>query len=269
MANPGLYGDPDHYSRRFTGPQDNGGVHINSGIANQAFYLAIEGGTNRTSGRTVQGVGAANREQIEKVFYRAFTLLLPANSTFLTARVATIQAARDLYGTGGAVERAVTQAWDAVGVFPQATLTFTFAPSPAPGRTSPCGTLTPPCWFFRTTVQETSGFGFTVTSAAVGFFDSGQNLLSAQSIPFSQFFDDCGAGSARIPPRGSACADITFGLGGRPSGFIAFQLEGTDDNGTSLTFLSNLQPLAPAPGTVVPTSFSAPTVERFPSGGER
>ena len=35
------------------------------GIANHAFYLAIEGGTNRTSGLAVQGVGAANREQIE------------------------------------------------------------------------------------------------------------------------------------------------------------------------------------------------------------
>ena len=29
---------------------DNGGVHTNSGIANHAFYLAIEGGTHRTSG---------------------------------------------------------------------------------------------------------------------------------------------------------------------------------------------------------------------------
>lgn len=118
MANPGLYGHPDHYSQRFTGAADNGGVHLNSGISNNAFYLAIEGGTNRTSGLAVQGVGAANREQIEKVFYRAFTLLLPPNATFLTARIATIQAARDLYGAGGNVERAVTQAWTAVGVMP-------------------------------------------------------------------------------------------------------------------------------------------------------
>jgi Zn-dependent metalloprotease len=95
---------------------DNGGVHINSGIPNQAFYLAIEGGTNRTSGVAVSGVGATSREQIEKVFYRAFTQMLPANANFSTARAATIQAARDLYGAGGAVERAVTQAWTAVGV---------------------------------------------------------------------------------------------------------------------------------------------------------
>jgi Zn-dependent metalloprotease len=80
------------------------------------FYLAIEGGTNRTSGLSVQGVGPASRQQIENVFYRAFTVLMPANSTFATARAATIQAARDLYGTGSAPERAVTQAWTAAGV---------------------------------------------------------------------------------------------------------------------------------------------------------
>lgn len=116
MEHPQAYGDPDHYSRRYLGMQDNGGVHINSGIANQAYYLAIEGGTNRTSGLTVEGVGLANREQIEKTFYRAFTQMLPSSATFATARAATIQAARDLYGAGSAAERAVVQAWTAVGV---------------------------------------------------------------------------------------------------------------------------------------------------------
>jgi bacillolysin len=117
MADPGLFGDPDHYSRRYLGPLDNGGVHTNSGISNHAFYLAIQGGTNRTSGLAVQGVGAANREQIEKVFYRAFVFMLPSNATFSTARAATIQSARELYGANSAAERAVTQAWTAVGVF--------------------------------------------------------------------------------------------------------------------------------------------------------
>lgn len=116
MENPQVFGDPDHYSRRFLGMADNGGVHINSGIANHAFYLAVEGGTNRTSGLAVQGVGSANREQMEKVIYRAFTQMLPSNATFALARAATIQAARDLYGAGSNAERAVTQAWTAVGV---------------------------------------------------------------------------------------------------------------------------------------------------------
>lgn len=113
---PAAYGDPDHYSVRFTGPQDNGGVHTNSGIPNHAFYLAIEGGTNRVSGRAVTGVGFANRDQIERVFFRAFTQMLPVRATFVQARAATIQSARDLYSSNAAVERAVTDAWTAVGV---------------------------------------------------------------------------------------------------------------------------------------------------------
>jgi bacillolysin len=116
LVNPALFGDPDHYSKRATDADDNGGVHTNSLIASHAFYLAIEGGTNRTSGLSVQGVGGANREQIEKIFYRAFTSILPANATFSTARAATIQASRDLYGANSAAERAITQAWTAVGV---------------------------------------------------------------------------------------------------------------------------------------------------------
>jgi len=120
MENPAAYGQPDHYSKRAIlandRDHDNGGVHVNSGIPNHVYYLAIEGGTNRTSGLSVQGVGQANREQIEKVMYRAFTQLMPSNASFAVARAVTIQAATDLYGAGSAATRAVTQAWTAVGV---------------------------------------------------------------------------------------------------------------------------------------------------------
>jgi thermolysin len=116
MQNPAAYGHPDHYAVRFTGPEDSGGVHINSSIVNHAFYLAVEGGRNRVSGLEVQGVGAANREQIERVIYRAFTQMLPPRADFALARAATLQAARDLLGTGAPAERALAQAWSAVGV---------------------------------------------------------------------------------------------------------------------------------------------------------
>jgi bacillolysin len=120
MSNPALYGQPDHYSQRALLPpddaHDNGGVHINSGIPNQVYYLAIEGGTNRTSGLRVQGVGAGNREQIERVFYRAFAQLMPSNANFSLARAVTLQAAQDLYGLGSAPYNAVRDAWTAVGV---------------------------------------------------------------------------------------------------------------------------------------------------------
>jgi Zn-dependent metalloprotease len=112
LSNPAQTRDPDHYTGRIIG----GDPHFNSTIVSHAFYLAIEGGTNRTSRLAVQGVGSANREQIEKVFYSGFTQLLPSNASFSLARSATIQAARDLYGAGSTPERAVTQAWTAVGV---------------------------------------------------------------------------------------------------------------------------------------------------------
>jgi len=118
LENPAQYGQPDHYSRRVIVPlnDDNGGVHTNSGIANQAFYLAIEGGTNRTSGLSVQGVGGSNREQMEKVFYRAFAQLMPSNANYAMARVITLRAAQDLYGLNSAPYNAVRDAWTAVGV---------------------------------------------------------------------------------------------------------------------------------------------------------
>lgn len=115
MQNPASFGDPDHYSGRYTGPLDNGGVHFNSAIPNYAYFLAIEGGTHRLGG-VVTGVGAANREQIERVFYRAFTSFLGPSSNFSAARAATIQAAIELYPSNPAVQAAVTQAWSAVGV---------------------------------------------------------------------------------------------------------------------------------------------------------
>jgi len=117
MSDPHSLGYPDHYSLRVITTSDNGGVHTNSSISNHAFYLAINGGVNRVSGIAVQGVGFANRVLIERAMFRAFTVLMPANSTFSTCRAMTIQAARDLYGNGSPAEIALTQAWNAVGVF--------------------------------------------------------------------------------------------------------------------------------------------------------
>jgi thermolysin len=121
MENPSLFCsaalgqcDPDHYSRRYRGEADNGGVHHNSGIANQAFYLLAEGGANRTSGRRTTGLGAGGREKAERIFYRGFTAYLTPSATFRDARAATIRAARDLYGEDAATETA--SAWSAVGV---------------------------------------------------------------------------------------------------------------------------------------------------------
>jgi Zn-dependent metalloprotease len=112
LSNPAAYGGIDHYSKRRPWL---GYEYDNMSIASHAFYLAIEGGTNRTSGLAVPGVGAANRQLIEKCFYRGFTSLT-SQATFGLARRRTIESAQVLYGSGSAAERAITQAWNAVGV---------------------------------------------------------------------------------------------------------------------------------------------------------
>lgn len=109
MANPNEDGDPSHYADRYTGTGDNGGVHINSGIANHWFYLLVNGGQNanpaRASGTNVQAIGLSATEQITFLGFTA----LPANATFCDARDATI-------AVGGANAANVADAWDEVGV---------------------------------------------------------------------------------------------------------------------------------------------------------
>ena len=94
-----------------------GGSHWNSTILSHAFYLAIEGGTHRTSGMTVEGVGGANRDEIERIFFRALTDLMPAATSFPMAAAVLRQSAADL-APGSDGERAVEEALRAVGLPP-------------------------------------------------------------------------------------------------------------------------------------------------------
>ncbi|MDP9411632.1 MAG: peptidase M4 family protein [Actinomycetota bacterium] len=112
-------GDPDHYSERYTGTSDNGGVHSNSGIPNHAYYLLINGGKNagearghNHTGPTVTGIGLADAQQI---FYTAFTGL-PSTATMLQARQATESVASGLYGASSQQRASTSAAWEAVGV---------------------------------------------------------------------------------------------------------------------------------------------------------
>jgi bacillolysin len=111
MSDPTKYGDPDHYSKRYTGTSDNGGVHTNSGIINKAAYLIAAGGTHY--GISVQGVGI---QKLGAIFYRANTIYLTASSTFSQARAALVQSAADLYGASSVEVASVGKAFDAVGV---------------------------------------------------------------------------------------------------------------------------------------------------------
>lgn len=113
MADPQAEGDYDYWPTRYTGSQDNGGVHWNSGIANLAFVLLVEGGTHPrgTTSNTVPSIGFTKAAAI---FYYANTSCLTSSSNFEAARNCTSAGATALYGA--TEEAAVQEAWDAVGV---------------------------------------------------------------------------------------------------------------------------------------------------------
>jgi Zn-dependent metalloprotease len=95
---------PAHYTKRFQGTQDNGGVHINSGIPNQAFYLAAT------------AIGGSAWEKTGKIWYIALRDVLRSKSDFSGAATATINVAGQLYGQNSSEQTAVRNAWQAVGV---------------------------------------------------------------------------------------------------------------------------------------------------------
>jgi Zn-dependent metalloprotease len=95
-----------------TNQNDACGVHTNSGIANLAFYLLVQGGRHPrgVTSTTVGGIGLAKAEQI---FYRAHTYLTQS-SGFASLRDAVVRSAVDLYGSS--VVPQAKNAFCAVGV---------------------------------------------------------------------------------------------------------------------------------------------------------
>ncbi len=93
---------PSHMSQYQNLPidEDNGGVHINSGIPNRAAYLIIQ---------------ALGREKTERIYYRALSQYLTRTSEFLDCRRAVIRSAQELYGQSEA--NACAQAFDAGGIY--------------------------------------------------------------------------------------------------------------------------------------------------------
>ncbi|MGE5355217.1 MAG: M4 family metallopeptidase [Deltaproteobacteria bacterium] len=90
---------PAHYDEKYTGEEDNRGVHINSGIPNLAFF---------------KFASAVGKEKAEQVYYRALVHYLTKSSDFKDLRVAIENSAADLYGND--VKNAASTAFAAVGI---------------------------------------------------------------------------------------------------------------------------------------------------------
>lgn len=106
MIDPGRFNQPSKMSDFVQTSSDHGGVHINSGIINRAFYLLAEGMT-----------GAIGRKDASSIFYRALTQHLVKESQFIDARLACIQSANELFGAGSRQASMTAQAFDAVEIF--------------------------------------------------------------------------------------------------------------------------------------------------------
>ena len=108
------------YAGTLEGGGGYGAGHWNSLILSHAYYLAIEGGTNAATGLTVAGAGDADRRQIEQIFFRALSTLMPAETSLPQAADAIRQSAADL-APGSPARRAVEEALRAVGLPPDTT----------------------------------------------------------------------------------------------------------------------------------------------------
>ena len=109
---------PNHTSEQYMGNQNNGGVHINSGIPNRAFFLFASNAA----------VGTAKAEQ---VYYKALKDYLVKSSKFIDCRIAVIQAATDLYGA--TVANVAANAFTQVGIgnsAPSGNYLGQFSPNP-------------------------------------------------------------------------------------------------------------------------------------------
>lgn len=110
MKDPAAFNLPSRMSEFRNLPNtdagDHGGVHYNSSIINRAFYQLAAGLPNAI------GLIAA-----ERIFYRALTVHLLAQSQFIDARLATITSAEELFGVGTAQALRTAEAFDSVEIF--------------------------------------------------------------------------------------------------------------------------------------------------------
>ena len=103
----------DYYPARYIGTGDNGGVHINSGIQNNAFWLLATGGSHRLTGPMSGGIGA---DAATKIFYKYLTTYALPTDDLHYVRAYTQYAAGVLYGFGSYNYNRTVEAWSKVGV---------------------------------------------------------------------------------------------------------------------------------------------------------
>ena len=89
FSNPGRVSDPSYFCRE----EDNGGVHLNSGIPNHAFALLVDGGAY--NGRTIASIGMTRAAHI---YWRAMSFYQTPTTKFADHADALELSCSDLVG---------------------------------------------------------------------------------------------------------------------------------------------------------------------------
>jgi Zn-dependent metalloprotease len=128
MFKPSLDGiSPDCYPIRAQDIAnfDNLDVHFSSGVGNHFYYLLAEGTVVPAGFDLIPADlvchGSSNligigRLAAEKIWYRALTVYMTSQTNYPAARVATLNAAKDLYGAGSMQYKRVAAAWGALNL---------------------------------------------------------------------------------------------------------------------------------------------------------
>ncbi|WP_340538954.1 M4 family metallopeptidase [Nocardioides sp. GXZ039] len=177
MANPSALGDPNCYSSSIPSTE----VHAAAGPLNHWFYLLSNGTSGSTScnGSSLTGIGL---QEAGRVFYNGL-LLKTSSWNHAKARVATLTAARNLYGTTDCTKfNRVRDAWSAINVGPQS------------GEPT-CGGSTPP------------GGGTCSETTANGSVSSRTSSYQPSSSGFS-----AGSGTINVCLTGPSSADFDLYL---------------------------------------------------------
>ena len=98
---------PSHMRDYVETTDDNGGVHINSGILNHAFYIQA------------MTLGGKTHEVLGQIYYAVVIERLKPESDFAHFAQATVDVAGEHYGHGGCVQRIIINGWRDVGLFPR------------------------------------------------------------------------------------------------------------------------------------------------------
>ncbi len=274
---------PNTYMGQYWDP--NGEPHNNNGPFIYWYYLLCQGGSGTNDNSNTYNVTGITMAEAQMVEFRGLTVYMTPSTDYAAARVATIQAANDLYGACSPEVIATTNAWYAVGVGP--VFSATVAASFTSNATTSC------------IVPLTVNFTNTSTNASNATWYFGDNTTSTVFSPTHTYNlpgtynvsvavnSACGNDSimqnALIdinPPAAPTSADVTscssasFNLTANGSGTLNWFTNPTGGSavGTGTTYTTPVlnttttyyveNDVAQPPGFVGPTSYN------FGTGGQ-